>query len=91
MVSQQHPCLCSRNLFVYFEEGNPRVVVAPDVFVVLGVPNDDRRIYQAWNEGWRLPDMIIELTSKKTRKADQTQKPELYARLGVREFFIFDP
>ncbi len=79
------------NLFVYFEEGNPRAVVAPDVFVVLGVQQRQRRIYQAWKEGARLPDLVIELTSKKTRIADQTTKPLLYARLGVREYFLFDP
>jgi Uma2 family endonuclease len=79
------------NLFVYFEEGNPKAVVAPDVFVVLGVQQRQRRIYQAWKEGARLPDLVIELTSKKTRIADQTTKPQLYARLGVREYFLFDP
>jgi Uma2 family endonuclease len=79
------------NLFVYFEEGNPRAVVAPDVFVVLGVEQRQRRVFQAWREDGRLPDVVIELTSKKTSKADQTLKPALYAQLGVREYFIFDP
>jgi Uma2 family endonuclease len=79
------------NLFIYFEEGNPKSVVAPDVFVVLGVQQRRRRIYKAWEEGERLPDVVIELTSKKTRAADQTTKPVLYARLGVREYFQFDP
>jgi Uma2 family endonuclease len=79
------------NLFVYFEEGNPKAVVAPDVFVILGVQQRRRRIYRAWDEGMRLPDVVIELTSKKTHVADQSIKPELYARLGVRELFLFDP
>jgi Uma2 family endonuclease len=79
------------NLFVYFEEGNPKAVVAPDVFVILGVQQRRRRTYRAWDEGMRLPDVVIELTSKKTHVADQSTKPELYARLGVRELFLFDP
>lgn len=79
------------NLFVYFEEGNPKAVVAPDVFVVLGVQQRRRRVYKAWDEGGRLPDVIIELTSKKTSAVDQTTKPALYAKLGVREYFLFDP
>jgi Uma2 family endonuclease len=79
------------NLFVYFEEGNPKAVVAPDVFVILGVQQRRRRIYKAWEEGARLPDVVIELTSKKTSKADQEVKPQLYTRLGVREYFLFDP
>src|SRR5262245_16723499 len=79
------------NLCIYFEEGNPKSVVAPDVFVILGVQQRRRRVYKAWEEGGRLPDVVIDLTSKKTRVADQTTKPALYAQLGVREYFQFDP
>jgi Uma2 family endonuclease len=79
------------NLFIYFEEGNPKAVVAPDVFVIMGVQQRRRRTYRAWEEGMRLPDVVIELTSKKTHTVDQSTKPELYARLGVRELFLFDP
>ena len=32
----------SGNLFIYYQKGNPRAVVAPDVFVVLGADNADR-------------------------------------------------
>ena len=56
------------NLFIYYEEGNPRAVVAPDVFVALGVEQRRRRIFQTWREGGRAPDVVIEITSKKTRK-----------------------
>ena len=35
--------------------------------------------------------MVIETTSKKTRRKDTVDKPELYARLGVQEYFLFDP
>jgi Uma2 family endonuclease len=79
------------NLFVYFEEGNPRAVVAPDVFVVLDAQPHSRRIYQTWREGGLLPSFVIELTSKKTAQADQQVKPELYARLGIQEYVLFDP
>jgi Uma2 family endonuclease len=34
---------------------------------------------------------VIETTSRKTRRKGTVQKPELYARLGVREYFLFDP
>ena len=46
------------NLFVYYQEGNPKATVAPDVFVVLGVPQRQRRVYQSWKEGGRLPDVV---------------------------------
>ena len=32
-------------LFIYYEEGNRAASVAPDVFVVVGVPKHTRRIY----------------------------------------------
>ncbi len=34
----------SGNPLLYYEEGNPRAMVAPDVFVVLGVANADRSV-----------------------------------------------
>ena len=31
------------NMFIYFEEGNPRKVISPDVFMVRGVSKKDLR------------------------------------------------
>jgi len=78
------------NLFVYYEEGNPAAVVAPDVFVVFGVPKGDRRIYKVWEEG-KAPDVVFEITSAGTRWEDLGSKRGTYAYLGVREYFLFDP
>ena len=80
----------SGNLLLYYEEGNPRRSVAPDVFVVKGVPGDRRRIYKLWEEG-QPPDVVFEVTSRSTRGEDLRTKHELYARLGVAEYFLFDP
>ncbi len=78
------------NLFVYYVEGDPTQVVAPDVFVVKGVPKGERRIFQVWKEG-KGPDVVFELTSKKTRYEDLGTKKGLYELLGVQEYIIFDP
>jgi Uma2 family endonuclease len=81
----------SGNLFVYYEEGNPKKCVAPDVFVVLGVPKRPRRVYLVWEEGKGL-DVVFEFTSKKTRREDFGRKMDIYRGiLGVQELFIFDP
>jgi len=80
----------SGNLLVYFEEGNPRRSVAPDCFVVFGVEQKRRRIYKIWEEG-RGPDVVFEVTSSSTRREDMVGKMGLYARLGVREYFLYDP
>jgi Uma2 family endonuclease len=79
------------NLFLYYEEGNPRAVVAPDVMVIPGAAQFNRRTFQTWREGGLLPAVIIELTSRSTAKEDRELKPALYARLGVQEYFLFDP
>ncbi len=80
----------SGNLFVYYEKGNPDAVVAPDVFVVVGVPKRDRTSYFTWQEG-KGPDFVIEITSRATRWEDQGTKRALYAHLEVREYFQYDP
>ncbi|MBD2090499.1 Uma2 family endonuclease [Microcoleus sp. FACHB-1515] len=79
------------NLFIYYEQGNPASVIAPDVFVVFGVNGDDRRSYKTWEEGDRTPDFVLEITSKSTRTQDQGAKKGIYAFLGVQEYFQYDP
>lgn len=80
----------SGNLFIYYEEGNPKAVVAPDVFVVIGAPSHDRPSYKLWNEP-KGPDFVLEITSKSTRGEDQGAKRGIYAYLGVREYWQYDP
>jgi len=79
------------NLFIYYEQGNPASVIAPDVFVVFGVNSGDRRSYKTWEEGDRTLDFVLEITSKSTRAQDQGAKKGTYAFLGVQEYFQYDP
>jgi hypothetical protein len=39
----------------------------------------------------KAPDVVFETTSRKTRRNDTQEKPGLYAQLGVKEYFLFDP
>ena len=78
------------NMFIYYEEGNPEAVVAPDVFVVLGAAKRDRASYMLWQEP-KGPDVVLEITSRSTRTKDQGPKRGTYAFLGVREYFQYDP
>src|SRR5512134_2386818 len=80
----------SGNLFLYYVKGDPRAVVAPDVFLVKGVPKRKRRIYKLWEEG-RPPSLVIELTSDSSQDEDLTKKKNCYERLGVEEYFLHDP
>jgi len=78
------------NLLLYYEQGNPKKFVVPDVFVVKDVPQRDRRIFRIWVER-KVPNIVIEVTSRKTQKKDTVDKPALYAQLGIPEYFIFEP
>ncbi|MEA2602053.1 MAG: hypothetical protein QOF89_3045 [Acidobacteriota bacterium] len=77
------------NLFLCYEEGNPAACVAPDVLLAKGVPKWDRPNYLLWEEV--PPSLVVEITSKKTRRDDQGKKKSLYERLGVEELVLFDP
>jgi len=78
------------DMFLYYEEGNPRVSVAPDAFVVFGVEDRVRMNYKVWEEG-KGPDFVLEVASPSTWREDVRRKPGIYAGLGVREYFLFDP
>lgn len=89
---QNHPDVyVSGNLFIYYEQGNPKAVVAPDVFVVFGVAKRDRESYKLWLEENKAPDFVLEITSKSTLSEDQGVKRGVYAFLGVKEYFQYDP
>jgi Uma2 family endonuclease len=77
------------NLMCYYVEGDPTKSISPDVFVVLGAEKGERRIYKFWEEP--APNVVLEISSRKTRKDDLGKKKEIYAWLGVREYFVFDP
>jgi Uma2 family endonuclease len=84
----------SGNMFVYYEKGNRHKHVAPDVFVVRGVPKvttPRRGKYLIWEEGKGL-DLAIEITSESTREEDLDDKFELYQdELKIPEYFLYDP
>ena len=94
------------NMFVYYSVEQARDVAeeeakrlpkrafrGPDVFWVSGVdPDRERKVWIAWEEGGRLPDVIVELLSPKTAKKDRTEKRDLYARaFRTAEYFLYDP
>ncbi len=81
----------SGNLLIYYEEGT-RARVAPDVFVVFGARNrkEERASYRLWEEE-KAPDFVLEITSPATWRDDRDRKRELYRRLGVGEYWQYDP
>jgi len=86
--AQEPGVYVSGNMLLYYQEGK-RSSVAPDVFVAR-VPKEVRDVYLLWRER-EAPCFVLEVTSKTTRTEDQRSKKSLYARLGVEEYFLFDP
>lgn len=81
----------SGNLLLFYEPGNRRRPISPDVFVVKGVPKHERLNYLIWEES-KGPDITIELTSSSTRHEDRETKFRRYRDvLRVKEYFLFDP
>jgi Uma2 family endonuclease len=78
------------DLLVYYEQGNPLKYCVPDVFLVKGCDPGPRRTFQIWKEH-RAPDVVFEVTSRGTSREDLIFKPQSYARMGVREYFLYDP
>ena len=94
------------NMFVYYSVEQAREVAeevkkgleqhafrGPDVFWVGGVdPDRERQVWIAWEEGGRLPDVIVELLSPTTKHKDRNEKKDLYARVfRTAEYFMHDP
>jgi Uma2 family endonuclease len=88
------------DMFVYYSYEQARDVASgrpyfrgPDVFYVAGVEiRRERKAWVAWEEGGRLPDVIVELLSPSTAKIDRTVKKDLYARtFRTPEYFLYEP
>jgi len=78
------------NQYLYYASGKPKLRVAPDVMAIFDVEPGGRDNYKIWEEG-SVPSVIFEMTSPSTRDEDLTTKKNLYERLGVREYWLFDP
>lgn len=80
------------DMFVYFRMNDPSAVVAPDVFLVKGARgNHKRNSWFTWREGDVAPCFVMEIASESTWQWDATGKRDIYAHIGVVEYWRFDP
>lgn len=81
------------DMFIYFSlaEDTTEDFRGPDLFVVTGTTKRERKSWLTWQEG-KGPEVVIEILSESTRRADMTVKKEVYAtRLRAPEYFWYDP
>ncbi len=80
------------NMFVYFSETHAKSFRGPDVFVVLDTTKQSRDKWYAWEEGGKLPDVVIELLSPTTRAIDRGEKKRIYERVWkLATYVMYDP
>ena len=83
----------SGDTFIYYVEGDPYSWVAPDCYVALDISMDSIErfnTYRVWEIG-KAPDFVLEIGSPSTAANDLVGKRDLYARLGIGEYWLFDP
>jgi len=82
------------NQFVYYNRYNGRDNISPDVYVIFDHPTPTPPSWKTWVEG-KFPDVVFEITSPSTQAQDLSDAPggkrRLYAELGAREYYIYDP
>ena len=78
------------NLLLYYQEGDPGKSVSPDLMVVFGASKHIRSSYRLWEEP-KAPDFVLEIASESTHRIDRGEKRDLYAGMGVSEYWQYDP
>ena len=88
-------CEVNGDVFIYYIEGDNRRTVSPDCFVVFGLSEaalrslDVRNTY-VMHEVGKPPDFVLEIGSPSTGSVDTGSKRDLYAELGVGEYWRYD-
>ncbi len=81
------------NTIICYDPADLNVRVSPDVYVAFGVDAQairPRKLYLPWEVG-KPPDWVLEIASSSTGREDVVRKRDIYARIGVPEYWRFDP
>lgn len=92
--TERQDAYAAGNMALYFSERQARNndFRAPDVFLVFGAERRERLSWVVWEEGGKVPDVVIEITSPSTEAVDRGTKLRIYGSvLHVPFYAIFDP
>ena len=90
---QRPDTFLSSNTILCYDPDDLNVRVSPDVYLAFGVDTHairERRLYLPWEAG-KPPDWVLEVASVSTGREDVGRKRDIYARIGVPEYWRFDP
>ena len=79
--------------YICYDPGNLNVRVSPDIYLAFGVDARairPRKLYLPWEVG-KPPDFALEVASASTALNDVNRKPQIYAAVGIGEYWRFDP
>jgi len=88
---QGKPTFVGADQFIYYKRFHPEKVVAPDLYVLKGVP-PGRRI-KSWKV-WKtdiVPSFALEVVASNDIEKDYREAVQRYMELGVEELVVFDP
>ena len=79
------------DMLIYYRMNHNDRSIAPDVYAVFGAAgNHPRDSWLVWREG-KAPDFVMEIASQSTWRRDVAEKRDVYAGMGVSEYWRFDP
>ena len=90
---QRPDTFLSSNTIICYDPRDLNVRVSPDVYLAFGVDTQairQRKLYLPWEVG-KSPDWVLEIGSASTGREDVGRKRDLYAHIGVPEYWRFDP
>ena len=85
--------LVSGRAYILYDINDPNARIDPDYFIVFDVDVQSiirHNSYRVWQWG-KPPDFALEIASESTALNDLTAKRDIYARMGAREYWRFDP
>ncbi len=83
-------CAIYENFNFYQTRNKYEKPLAPDIAIIKGVARWPERSWRVGVHG-PAPHVVFEIASEETWKRDLEEKPHLYARMGVQEYFAYDP
>jgi Uma2 family endonuclease len=84
------PCAIYHNLNFYQTSDDLEYPLAPDIAVIKGVNRYGVRSWRIGKNG-PPPQIVFEIASSETSNKDLDEKPLKYARMGVQEYYAYDP
>src|SRR5881227_544329 len=87
---QGQTCAVYENLNFYQTPNPKEYPLAPNIAVIKGVDFQHVRSWRVGKSG-PAPQVVFEIASEETWKKDLEEKPLRYARMGVQEYFAYDP